>query len=152
MTSRYVLVVDDHSDGREILSEYLRFRSIAVRAAPDGEAALQIAFAEPPSVVLMDLSMPGVDGWSATRKLKADTRTKDAIVVAVTAHAFPADRTRAFEHGVDAFVPKPYNIVRLVDAACPVEPQAACFAAGRFGELAGDFGPPVGVFRAHAAG
>ncbi len=120
MNSPYVLVVDDNQDGREILSEYLRFRSISVQAASHGEEALQIAFANPPSVVLMDLSMPGLDGWNATRRLKADARTKSAIVVAVTAHAFPADRRKAMKNGADAFVPKPYNVVRLVDAVAQI--------------------------------
>lgn len=111
--SQYVLVVDDDADGRELLSEYLTFRGMRVRSASNGQEALSVAFAEPPAVVLMDLAMPHSDGYNAIRHLKADVRTKDVVVVAVSAHAFPAERTKAIAEGADAFVPKPFDLILL---------------------------------------
>jgi two-component system cell cycle response regulator DivK len=112
----YVLVVDDFRDGREMLSEYLTFRGIAVSTAADGEEALATAFNRPPTVVVMDLTMPGLDGWEATRRLKADIRTKDVIVIAVTANALVPNETKAREAGADAFVCKPYELPVFADA------------------------------------
>jgi two-component system cell cycle response regulator DivK len=110
---RYVLVADDAEDGRQMLAEYFAFCGISSRVAAHGHEALEIAFAEPPAVVLMDLTMPGLDGWEATRRLKADKRTEKSIVVAVSAHAFSSDKDKALRNGADAFVAKPYDIVRL---------------------------------------
>ena len=90
--SPYVLVVDDSQDGREMLTEYLQFRGFDVMASSNGEAALTQAFAHPPAIILMDLHMPGITGWEATRRLKAHPATKDVIVVALTAHAMAPDR------------------------------------------------------------
>jgi len=71
-----VLVADDFADGRELLAEYLTFRGFTVHTAADGEQAIQIARSVRPDIVLMDLSMPGIDGWQAARTLKDDPRTK----------------------------------------------------------------------------
>jgi two-component system cell cycle response regulator DivK len=113
--SPYVLVVDDSRDGREMLTEYLQFRGFDVMASSNGEAALTQAFAHPPAIILMDLQMPGITGWEATRRLKAHPATKDVIVVALTAHAMAPDEGIAREAGCDAFMPKPFDITEVGD-------------------------------------
>jgi two-component system cell cycle response regulator DivK len=113
---RCVLVVDDSVDGREMLVEYLAFRQFQVAAAQHGEEAIEVARRIRPAVILMDLSMPGMDGWEATRRLKADPVTKDAVIVAVTAHAFPPEQASARAAGCDAVIAKPFNLAALADA------------------------------------
>lgn len=99
-----------------MLSEYLEFRGFAVAGASDGAEALRMAFTRTPAVVLMDLTMPGLDGWEATRRLKADPRTKDVIVIAVTANALAPEEGNARAAGADAFLVKPYDLAVLGDA------------------------------------
>ena len=111
-----ILVVDDSPDAREMLGEYLAFRGFAVTEATHGAEAVEIARRVKPRIVLMDLSMPGMDGWEATRQLKADPITKDVIVIAVSAHAFTNERARAEDAGCDAFVVKPFDLTTLADA------------------------------------
>jgi two-component system, cell cycle response regulator DivK len=111
-----VLVVDDSSDGREMLTEYLAFCGFHVAAAQDGTEAIEVARRLQPNVILMDLSMPVVDGWEATRRLKADPLTKDIIVIVVTAHAFPPEQNAARSAGCDAVIIKPYDLTVLGDA------------------------------------
>src|SRR5438876_3879542 len=90
-----VLVVDDADNGREMLVEYLAFRGFQVAEARHGAEAVEVARRVHPTVILMDLSMPVVDGWEATRQLKADPLTKDIIIIAVTAHAFRSEQDSA---------------------------------------------------------
>jgi CheY-like chemotaxis protein len=113
--SPYVLVVDDSQDGREMLTEYLQFRGFEVMASSDGEAALSQAFSQPPAIILMDLQMPGLTGWDATRRLKAHPATKDIVIIALTAHALAPDEGIARQAGCDAFIPKPFDIVKVGD-------------------------------------
>ncbi len=115
-----ILVVDDVLDGREMLVEYLTFRGFQVAEATTGIAALAMARALRPQIVLMDLSMPGIDGWETTRRLKTDPLTKDALVVAVTAHAFNREHEAARAAGCDAIVLKPYDLLVLADALAKV--------------------------------
>jgi CheY-like chemotaxis protein len=110
-----VLVVDDSLDGREMLSEYLAFRGFHVIEATDGASAIEVARRVRPAIVLMDLSMAGIDGWEATRVLKADPLTKHAVVIAVTAHAFLAEQQAARTAGCDAVIPKPYDLAFLAN-------------------------------------
>jgi two-component system cell cycle response regulator DivK len=112
----YILVVDDFPDGRDMLAEYLTFRGFEVETADGGLEAFERTIARPPALVLMDLMMPGVDGWEATRRLKADPRTKDVIVIALTARTFTQDVVHVRAAGADGFVSKPFDIARLVDA------------------------------------
>ena len=112
-TSRYVLLVDDSLDGREMLEEYLKFRGFSVVAVDSGEAALTTAISAPPAIILMDLQMPGITGWDATRQLKAHRATKDVIVVALSARALSHDEQIAREAGCDAFMPKPFEITAV---------------------------------------
>lgn len=102
-----VLIVDDVDHGREICSEYLEFRGFRVATAADGQEALDKAFELLPDVILMDLSLPKIDGWEATRRLKRDERTRAIPVVALTAHALASAHEKAREAGCDAVVTKP---------------------------------------------
>jgi CheY-like chemotaxis protein len=102
-----VLVVDDFLDAREMYAEYFVFSGFRVVEASNGAEAVQMALELTPHVILMDLSMPGMDGWEATRRLKADRRTKDIPVIALTGHALTGFSESAKLAGCDAFVTKP---------------------------------------------
>jgi len=102
-----VLVVDDVEHGREIFAEYLEFRGFRVATAADGLEALDKAFELLPDIILMDLSLPGLDGWEATRRLKGDERTKSIPVIALTAHALASAHDKAMAAGCDSVVTKP---------------------------------------------
>ncbi len=109
-----VLVADDYDDTRRIYTEYLRFAGFRVASATDGAEAVRKAKELIPDVVVMDLSMPGVDGWTATRMLKEDPRTKDIYVMAVTSYSSDGPRLAAWRSGCDAFVVKPVLPAELV--------------------------------------
>jgi CheY-like chemotaxis protein len=102
-----VLLVDDYPDAREMYSEYLKFTGFDVVEAANGIEALQRAVDMGPDIILMDLSLPVMDGWEATRRLKADARTADIPVVALTGHALSGMSEGAQRAGCDAFVTKP---------------------------------------------
>ena len=102
-----VLVVDDYQDAREMYAEYLVYSGFRVAEASNGVEALQKAFELLPDVILMDLSLPGMDGWAATRQLKTDERTARIPVVALTGHALAGASESARLAGCDAFVTKP---------------------------------------------
>ncbi len=99
-----------------MLAEYLRFRGFAVAAARSGVEALSAAGDVHPSVVLMDLRMPEMDGWEATRHLRNNPKTRDIMIVAVTAHALASEVKRAIDAGCDAVVSKPYDLASFADA------------------------------------
>ena len=111
-----VLVVDDFDDGRDLVAEYLTFRGFGVLVARSGREAIKIARKAKPQIVLMDLSMPGIDGWRATRILKADPKTKAIRVIAVTAHALKRETDAARDAGCDGVISKPFDITALADA------------------------------------
>ena len=102
-----VLVVDDFQDNREMYAEYLAFSGFRVIQAANGKEALDQAFANRPDIIIMDLSLPVMDGWEATRRLKADQRTNAIPVVALTGHAMQGHSKGAMEAGCDSFVAKP---------------------------------------------
>jgi two-component system cell cycle response regulator DivK len=102
-----VLLVDDYPDAREMYTEYLEFSGFDVVEAGNGMEALQRAIDEAPDIILMDLSLPVMDGWEATRRLKADHRTASIPVVALTGHALAGISEGAKKAGCDAFVTKP---------------------------------------------
>ena len=102
-----ILVVDDYEDAREMYAEYLRFCGFRVAEARNGNEALEQAFSLMPDLILMDLSLPGMDGWEATRQLKADARTNKIPVVALTGHALAGASEGAKKAGCDSFVTKP---------------------------------------------
>ena len=105
--SPLILVVDDYDDAREMYTEYLQFCGFRVAEARSGTEALEQAFTLRPDLILMDLSLPGMDGWEATRQLKADDRTKQIPVVALTGHALAGASEGARKAGCDSFVTKP---------------------------------------------
>jgi two-component system cell cycle response regulator DivK len=106
-SSPMVLVVDDYQDAREMCAEFLAFSGFRVAEATNGFEAVEKAFELHPDVILMDLSLPGMDGWEATRRLKADDRTRDIPVVALTGHALAGHSEGAKEAGCDSFLTKP---------------------------------------------
>ena len=115
-----VLVVDDYVDGREMVAEYLAFRGLSVAQAKGGDEAIELAKTLKPDVILMDLRMPGTDGWEATRQLKANPITSHILIVALTAHAMSAEKESAWKAGCDAVVAKPYDLAALSQAVLRV--------------------------------
>jgi two-component system, cell cycle response regulator DivK len=118
-----ILVVDDYQDAREMYAEYLQFSGFRVAEASNGNEALERAFALKPNLILMDLSLPGMDGWEATRQLKSDERTRHIPVVALTGHALAGASDGARRAGCDSFVTKPclpddlvVEVRRMLDA------------------------------------
>jgi CheY-like chemotaxis protein len=109
-----VLVVEDNEVGREGLSRYLRRRGFEVLVAVDGRQALEAARAGGPDLILMDMSLPILDGWEATRLLKADEATRHIPVIALTAHAMAGDQEKALEAGCDDYDTKPVEFDRLL--------------------------------------
>jgi CheY-like chemotaxis protein len=106
-TQPLVLVVDDFQDNREMYAEYLSYCGFRVIEAKNGKEAIEQAFAQSPNVIIMDLSLPVMDGWEATRRLKADRRTRSIPVIALTGHALQGHSKGALDAGCDAFVAKP---------------------------------------------
>src|SRR3954465_4137093 len=102
-----ILVVDDYQDAREMYAEYLQFSGFRVAEAKNGNEAVEQAFALKPDLILMDLSLPGMDGWEAARRLKAGARTKRIPIVALTGHALAGASEGAKKAGCDSFVTKP---------------------------------------------
>jgi CheY-like chemotaxis protein len=102
-----ILLVEDYDDAREMYRAYLEFSGYSVHTARDGHEALEKARMLMPDLILMDLSMPGLDGWEATRQLKADPATSDLVIVALSAHALAAEGERARQAGCDGFIAKP---------------------------------------------
>lgn len=110
-----VLIVDDFPDNRDMYMQFLEFSGLRVAEAQNGHEALQQAFALHPDLIVMDLSLPGLDGWEATRRLKADARTRTIPVIALTGHALAGHSKGAIEAGCDAFITKPCLPERLLE-------------------------------------
>lgn len=106
-TAPLILVVDDYQDAREMYAEYLQFSGFRVAEARNGNEAVDQAHKLKPDLILMDLSLPGMDGWEATRLLKADDSTKHIPIVALTGHALAGASEGARKAGCDSFVTKP---------------------------------------------
>ncbi|HKV66302.1 MAG TPA: response regulator [Rhodanobacteraceae bacterium] len=109
-----ILLVEDNDMNRDMLSRRLSRRGHEVLAACDGASALAMVRSQAPDVVLMDMSLPVMDGWEATRRMKADGATAAVPVIALTAHAMADDRERALAAGCDDFDTKPVDIERLI--------------------------------------
>ena len=110
-----ILLVEDNEMNRDMLSRRLVRRGYEVTIALDGEQGLALAAAEKPALILMDMSLPGIDGWEATRRLKAAPETRSIPVIALTAHAMAGDREKAMAAGCDDFDTKPVDLARLLD-------------------------------------
>jgi CheY-like chemotaxis protein len=110
-----VLLVEDIEMNRDMLSRRLTRRAFEVIVAADGQEGVETARREMPDIILMDMSLPVLDGWGATRVLKADTLTRSIPVIALTAHAMAGDRVKALECGCDDYDTKPIDMVRLLE-------------------------------------
>lgn len=109
-----VLIVEDNVENRDMLARRLTRRGYAVAVAEDGPSGVAATRETLPDLVLMDLSLPQLDGWEATRRLKADPATREIPVIALTAHALAEDRAKALEAGCDEFDTKPVELERLL--------------------------------------
>ena len=109
-----ILLVEDNEMNRDMLSRRLQRRGYEVVIAVDGQQGLAMARSEAPDLVLMDMSLPVIDGWEATRALKAADETRRIPVIALTAHAMSTDRDRALEAGCDDYDTKPIELSRLL--------------------------------------
>jgi len=127
-----VLLVEDNEDNRTIYSTVLRYLGYQVIEAVDGLEAVALARSERPALILMDISIPGMDGWEATRVLREDPSTHAIPIVALTAHALADDRKRAMEVGFNSYLAK------------PIEPNAVVAEVRRFIGPAGEKRTPSG--------
>jgi CheY-like chemotaxis protein len=109
-----VLLVEDNEMNRDMLSRRLTRRGFDVVFAVDGKKGVVLARSEKPDIILMDMSLPVMDGWEATRCVKADDATRSVPVIGLTAHAMSGDREKAIEAGCDDYDTKPVEIDRLI--------------------------------------
>jgi len=112
---RKILLVEDNEMNREMLSRRLAKRGFEVVFAVTGREAIEKALSELPNLILMDLSLPDVDGWEATRRIKSQLATAAIPVIALTAHAMAGDREKAMEAGADDYDTKPVEFTRLLE-------------------------------------
>src|SRR5512134_1588468 len=110
-----ILLVEDNEMNRDMLSRRLERKGYAVVLAVDGQQGVDMAAADPPALILMDMSLPVLDGWEATRRIKADERTKTIPIIALTAHAMQGDEQKAKEAGCDDYDTKPVELPRLLE-------------------------------------
>ena len=115
MTVSTVLLVEDNEDNRTIYTTILRHVGHDVIEASNGEDGIRLALERQPNVILMDVAMPGIDGWEATRRLKGDPQTARIPVIALTAHAMAEDRQRAVDAGCEGYLAKPIEPRRVVE-------------------------------------
>lgn len=108
-----ILVVEDNPDNRILITDVLMSLDYEVSVANDGQEGLDKAESERPDLILMDMSLPVMDGWTATRKLKDNTELKSIPIIALTAHAMVGDRERALEAGCDDYISKPIDLREL---------------------------------------
>jgi two-component system cell cycle response regulator DivK len=110
-----ILLVEDNEMNRDMLGRRLTRRGYEVVAALDGDQGVAMAQTEAPALILMDMSLPGLNGWDATRQLKALPATRDIPIIALTAHAMSDDRAKALAAGCDDFDTKPIDLARLLE-------------------------------------
>ena len=114
MAATRILLVEDNEMNLDMLSRRLKRKKFEVLSAVDGQAGIEVAAAERPDLILMDMSLPVIDGWEATRRLKADPDTASIPVIALTAHAMAEDRKKALAAGCDEYDTKPVEFKRLL--------------------------------------
>jgi two-component system cell cycle response regulator DivK len=115
MKPHRVLVVEDEKDNMDLFCQILEFHGCQVLKAGDGREAINKTQSEQPDLILMDLSLPALDGWEATRAIKAIPHLAHIPIVALTAHAMVGDRERALEAGCDGYISKPIEVARFYD-------------------------------------
>ncbi len=128
-----ILLVEDNETNRNMLSRRLMKRGYEVVLALDGESGLTMAESEAPDLILMDMSLPVLDGWEATRRLKAASATRQIPVIALTAHAMSSDRDKAFAAGCNDYDTKPIELERLLEK---IEAQLSAAGGGETSEQA----------------
>ncbi len=109
-----ILLIEDNELNRDMLERRLRHRGYDIILATDGETGIDVAAAENPDLILMDMSLPGIDGWETTRRIKAAPESADIPVIALTAHAMASDRDKALAAGCDEYDTKPVEMERLL--------------------------------------
>jgi CheY-like chemotaxis protein len=124
-----ILLVEDNEMNRDMLSRRLERKGFEVLLAVDGQEGVELAASQAPDLVLMDMSLPVLDGWEATRRLKANPATSGIPVIALTAHAMSSDRSKALAAGCDEYETKPIELPRLLDKIAALLPGAAAPAA-----------------------
>jgi CheY-like chemotaxis protein len=127
-----ILLVEDNQDSREGLARRLQRRGYEILQAGDGQQGLALARTLSPDLILMDMNLPIIDGWEATRQLKEIVETRDVPIIALTAHALSSDRTRTLEAGCADYHTKPVDLPRLlaqIEAALKGRPQTSSDAA-----------------------
>ena len=120
-----ILIVEDDELNRDSLRRLLRRRGFDISVAVDGVAGVEAARTERPDLVLMDMSLPGIDGWEATRRLKDDAATRGLPIIALTAHAMASDRDKALAAGCDDYDTKPIDLDRLLAKIRALLPDTA---------------------------
>lgn len=110
-----ILLIEDNEDNRDMLSRRLERKGFTVILAVDGEEGVNKAKVEFPDLILMDMSLPVMDGWEATKNLKNNSETKEIPVIALTAHAMSSDRDKAIKVGCDDYDTKPVDFARLLE-------------------------------------
>lgn len=125
-----ILIVDDNEDSRDLVAKVLKQFGYVIVEALDGEEALLKAASEKPDLILMDRSLPKIDGLEVTRRLKREERFKRVPIVALTAHAMRGDKEKALEAGCQGFIPKPINVRTLPE-------QIRSYLESESGELTG---------------
>lgn len=110
-----ILIIEDTENNRILLTRRLRPNGHEIVAAEDAESGLELVKLEHPDLILMDVGLPGMDGWTATRQLKADPINRRIPVIALTAHAMEGDREKAMEAGCDDYETKPIDFKRLFE-------------------------------------
>ncbi len=109
-----ILLVEDNEMNRDMLARRLERKGYQVVVAVDGDSGVSMGRSESPDLILMDMSLPVIDGWEATRRLKASPDTRSIPIIALTAHAMSGDRTRAIDAGCDDYDTKPVELPRLL--------------------------------------
>ncbi|MGD8591194.1 MAG: response regulator [Gammaproteobacteria bacterium] len=110
-----VLLVEDNEMNRDMLSRRLERKGFDVVFALDGQAAVEMAASEQPDLILMDMSLPVMDGWEATRRIKANDKLNNIPIIALTAHAMSGDREKALQAGCEEYDTKPVDFPRLIE-------------------------------------
>lgn len=122
---RRILLVEDNEMNRDMLSRRLVRKHMEVMIAVDGKMAVEVAQQANPDLILMDMSLPEMDGWEATRRIKADPMLNAIPVIALTAHAMQGDREQALEAGCDAYETKPVDFDALMERINELAPEPA---------------------------
>lgn len=110
-----LLIIEDNEMNRDMLSRRLKRRGYEILIAEDGQAGVEIAMSEMPDLILMDMNLPIMDGWEATKKLKEEEKTREIPVIALTAHAMNSDREEILKAGCDEYEAKPVNFEALIE-------------------------------------